>query len=57
MPFSMPELKSKDLIAIITIVGIVILKLTGHDGALDTAAALILGYYFVKRENGHDNGK
>ena len=52
----MPNFKAKDIIALVVIVGIIVLKLTDHNGALDTAAALVLGYYFVKRENGTDKG-
>ena len=54
----MPDFKfrPKDFIALVTLVGIFGLKLAGIDGALDTTAALILGYYFVKRESKIDNG-
>ena len=45
----MSNLKPKDLIAILTLILIGILKLKGLDGELDTAGALILGYYFARR--------
>ena len=50
------DLQPKDLVAILTLALIALLKLNGLDGALDPAAALILGYYFVKRSEGRDNG-
>ena len=52
----MPHFKPKDIIAGITLVGIFFLKARGLNGDFDTVAALILGYYFVKRENGLDKG-
>ena len=52
----MPQPKPKDIIALVTLIGIGILKLKGVDGQLDIAAALILGYYFAHRRNGDDNG-
>ena len=51
------NLKPKDLIAFLTIAFIFTLKILGHNGSLDPVLALILGYYFVKRQNGLDNGK
>ena len=53
----MINFKPKDIIAIIVILGLGYLKLKGIDGNIDTVLALILGYYFVKRQNGADNGK
>ena len=52
----MASYKPKDLVAIVTIVGIFILKLNGIDGQLDAVGALILGYYFAHRKNGDDHG-
>ena len=52
----MEYFQPKDIIAIITILGIGILKLKGFNGTLDTIVALILGYYFAHRENGTDKG-
>lgn len=52
----MPNLKPKDIIAILTLLIIAFLKFTGKNGGLDTVAALILGYYFAHRKNGSDNG-
>lgn len=49
--------KPKDIIALIVLIGIGFLKYKGFDGTLDGVAGLILGYYFVKRTNGQDNGK
>lgn len=51
------NLKPKDLIAVLIIIGMIIFKLTGHNGTLDTTVALIIGYYFAKRETNVDNGK
>ncbi len=53
----MPIFKPKDFIAAIVIAAYVFLKVQGFDSALDPALFLILGYYFVKRENGSDNGE
>ena len=52
----MPKFKPKDIIAALVIIGIFYLKIMGIDGNIDTVLALILGYYFVKRQNGADNG-
>ena len=52
----MNTIKPKDIIAAITIIGIMVLKFKGLDGGLDTAGALILGYYFAHRRNGDDKG-
>lgn len=43
--------RPQDYIAALIILALVIFKLTGHDGALDTAVAVIIGYYFAKRPN------
>lgn len=53
----MEKIQPKDLIAMLVLVLIATLKLTGHNGDLDTVVALILGYYFAKRSNSEDNGK
>ncbi len=50
-------MKPKDIIAALVILGYVFLKFRGINGELDPALFIILGYYFVKRENGADNGK
>ncbi len=52
----MDKLKPKDIVALLVIIGLILFKLTGHNGSLDTVVALIVGYYFVKRENGSDKG-
>lgn len=46
----------KDYIALFTIIGIVFLKLNGFNGYLDAAFGIIIGYYFVKRQDGIDKG-
>ncbi len=51
------DIKPKDVIALVVLIGIGILKATGFDGTLDTIGALILGYYFAHREIGDDSGK
>lgn len=53
----MQKLKPKDIVAILTLVGIGILKLKGVDGQLDVFGALILGYYFAHRADKIDSGK
>ena len=53
----MNKLKPKDIIALVTLVGIAVLKLKGMDSQLDVAGALILGYYFAHRRNGTDTGR
>ena len=53
----MISFQPKDIVAIVAIIGIVVLKLKGINGGLDAAIALILGYYFVKRQNGIDKGQ
>ena len=50
-------MKAKDVIAGLVIVLYGVLKIQGINGVLDPALFLILGYYFVKRGNGQDNGK
>lgn len=50
------KMKPKDAIAMLVIIGFVYLRATGIDGGFDAPLALILGYYFVKRTNGSDNG-
>ncbi len=50
------NLKPKDLVAVVALIVIVVLKLNGFDGALDSLIALIVGYYFGHRQNGIDTG-
>jgi hypothetical protein len=45
----MPRFEPKDMIAALVVLVLFFLQLTGNDGGLDTAVALILGYYFAKR--------
>ena len=52
----MKNLKPKDIIAGMVIIGFVLLRINGVDSGFDAPLAVILGYYFVKRENGRDNG-
>lgn len=52
----MPKFKSKDFVAILMILVYMVLKSQGFDGTIDAALGVILGYYFVKRTNGADNG-
>ena len=53
----MTRLKPKDIIAFMTILFIFGLKAMQINTSLDAVLALILGYYFVKRQNGNDNGE
>lgn len=52
----MLNFKAKDFIAALSLIGFFTLKLLGAAAAFEPAITLILGYYFVKRENGQDNG-
>lgn len=47
----MEKFKAKDVVAILIITGMVVFKMTGHNGTLDVVVAIIVGYYFAKREN------
>jgi hypothetical protein len=44
------KLKSRDVIALFTIAGLILFKMTGHNGTLDVAVAIIIGYYFARRD-------
>lgn len=46
----MTKLKPRDLIAFLTICGLIAFKLTGHNGSLDVTVALIIGYYFARKD-------
>ena len=52
----MQNFKPKDVVAIILIIGLIVFKLTGHNGSLDLAVAVVVGYYFAHRKTGDDNG-
>jgi len=52
----MPYFKPKDIVAILVLITLVTLKLNGKDGALDSAFAIMIGYYFAKRDTNIDNG-
>lgn len=45
------EITAKDFVAMAVIIAMVTFKLTGHNGSLDTALAIIIGYYFARRED------
>ncbi len=49
--------KPKDIIALVCLVLIFLSKFLGHNGSFDTIVALILGYYFAKRQSHEDVGK
>ncbi len=53
----MHRFQPKDVIAVLTLLLLTLLKLKGLDGIFDTAAALILGYYFAHRRVGRDPGQ
>lgn len=53
----MQNFKPKDIVAFLIIIGLVIFKLTGHNGSLDVAVAVIVGYYFAHRKIGDDTGQ
>lgn len=53
---TLQQLQPKDLIAILMISSLVLFKLTGHNGSLDVAVAVIIGYYFAHRKNRSDKG-
>lgn len=44
------DFRAKDFIALVVILAMVVFKLSGHNGTLDTVVAIIIGYYFAKRE-------
>jgi len=44
------DFRAKDLVAILIVLSMVLFKMTGHNGTLDTVVAIIVGYYFAKRE-------
>ncbi len=41
-----PKLKSRDIIAILVIISIVVLRILGLDSNFDVVLAILLGYYF-----------
>lgn len=52
----MLNFKPKDVIALLTLLVIILVKLKGVNGTLDAAFGLILGYYFAHRTSGTDKG-
>lgn len=49
--------KPQDYIAALVIIALTAFKLTGHNGSLDTAVAVIIGYYFAKRAEKQNDAK
>ena len=47
----MKTFESKDLVAMLVIVAMIIFKITGHNGSLDVSIAIIIGYYFARRQD------
>lgn len=47
----MKSYEPKDLIALLVIIGLIAFKLTGHNGTFDAPVAMILGYYFARRQD------
>lgn len=45
------RLKARDLIALVALIGLITFKMTGHNGSLDIPMALIIGYYFGRRND------
>lgn len=45
----MPRLKSKDIVAFTALLVTGTLKLNGYNGEIDSILALIVGYYFARR--------
>ena len=52
----MKNIRPKDLIALVILIGVGILKYKGFDGKLDAILTLIVGYYFGHRVDGIDKG-
>lgn len=52
----MPKLQAKDVIALALIIALIIFKTTGHNGSLDLAVALMVGYYFGSNHNKPSGG-
>lgn len=42
---------ARDYLAFLIIIVLLIFKLTGNNGSLDVSVAIILGYYFAKRDD------
>lgn len=51
------KVKPKDIIAVLVIFAWVFAKYIHIDTVIDGALMLVLGYYFVKRVEGKDNGQ
>lgn len=47
----MTKFQPRDYIAVLVIVVLAAFKLTNHNGSLDIAVALIIGYYFGRRDD------
>lgn len=48
------NLKPRDLIAMIVLLGLFTAKFLGMNGTIDASLALVLGYYFARREAIYD---
>lgn len=51
------KLKTRDWIAIIVVLGLILFKMTGHNGSLDATVAIIIGYYFGRRMDDEEDKK
>lgn len=51
MPKFMKDFKSKDLVALIAIIAVLVYKALGHNGGFDALITLIIGYYFGRRDD------
>jgi len=50
------KIKSKDIIALLTLIICFVLLLLHYNGFVQGVMILVLSYYFVKRQEGKDNG-
>lgn len=51
------KLNARDYIAGLVVCGLILFKMTGHNGSLDVAVAIIIGYYFGRRFDDEDEKK
>lgn len=51
-----PELKAKDIVAIVTVLAIVALAVLKPEETINTVFGAFLGYYFAHRKTGSDTG-
>ena len=52
----MPNLRPKDIIALISLIVLILLQVYQGTGDIDALISMIMGYYFAKRQGGADNG-